>query len=55
VFLSVTLLVRPREKSSTSSLSACNKTSPCTILVSGPLKPKEFLWPLPLFPMRYGV
>jgi hypothetical protein len=36
-------------------ISACNKTSPCTILASGPLSSEELLWPLCLFPMRYGV
>jgi hypothetical protein len=37
------------------SISACNKTSPFTILASGPLSSEELLWPLCLFPMRYGV
>jgi hypothetical protein len=37
------------------TLKGCNKTFPCTILASGPLCSEELLWPLRLFPMRYGV
>jgi hypothetical protein len=36
-------------------ISACNKTCPCTILASGSLYSEELLWPLRLFPVRYGV